>query len=350
MRFSAKPTAGTEDGDTQIVLTVTASEAVTGDQTVQLNLDGLTSTAAGADFNALTASTIKILDGQTTGFVTLTVKDDEIVEGSETANFFITSPSPGIVLSTVASETQAAVTITDNENLQVNLKLTTGATVSEAGITVITLTAEATQAVQGDQAFALNLSGSASTADFVAEGAGGLLPTSITIPNSQRKGIISFSVKDDALVEWLETATFTISQPTATPGIELGSVVSHSFDIVDNDFPVVSLDLSTATASEAGRTTITVKPTVSEAVRGTQSVELELTGAISAADFTGALPPSLTILDGATTGTPFTITVADDVLIEGLETGAFKLKNPSAGLTLDANPNYGLTIADNDFP
>lgn len=100
----------------------------------------------------------------------------------------------------------------------VNLSVssTTG---TETGTTIITVTATASSAVSGDQTVNLGVSGTGITAsDYY------LSKNTITIAHGQTSGSVSFIVADDAIVEGTETATLTISTPSA--GISLGATTS----------------------------------------------------------------------------------------------------------------------------
>ena len=107
--LSATPLSGTEAGSTQIVLTVTASAAVTGDQSVALGLSG---SATAADFVGGLPASITILDGERVGSATVTVADDSLVEGTETATFRVSTPSDGVQL---GGATTVSVALTDND-------------------------------------------------------------------------------------------------------------------------------------------------------------------------------------------------------------------------------------------
>ena len=111
VNLSVSSTTGSEAATSVITVTATASQAVVGNQTVNLAVTGTGITAG--DYN-LSNTTITILNGQTTGSVTFTVVDDVLVEGTETATLTISSPSAGITLGTPTSRT---ITITDNDNL-----------------------------------------------------------------------------------------------------------------------------------------------------------------------------------------------------------------------------------------
>ncbi|MCA9050831.1 MAG: hypothetical protein KDA89_18965, partial [Planctomycetaceae bacterium] len=85
----------TEVDQTVITLTATSTRAVVGDQTVTVTISGTGITAS--DYT-LSTTTITILDGQTSGTVTVTINTDTLIEGPETLVATLTSPSAGIVL------------------------------------------------------------------------------------------------------------------------------------------------------------------------------------------------------------------------------------------------------------
>ncbi|MDD5275496.1 MAG: ExeM/NucH family extracellular endonuclease [Methylovulum sp.] len=99
---------------------------------------------------------------------------------------------------------------------------------NELGATVITLTATASVPVHSNQTINLAVTGTGITnADYTLSNA------RITIPDSNTKGSVRFTVKDDAIKEGLETATLSINQTSA--GIALGLVTNQSITIADND-------------------------------------------------------------------------------------------------------------------
>ena len=109
----------------------------------------------------------------------------------------------------------------------VSLSVSTN-TATEAGQTVVTVTANASTAVSGDQTVSLSVTGTGITAgDYT------LSSSTITIPNGTASGSVAFTVVDDAIVEGTEVATLTISNPSS--GITLGSPVSRTISIIDND-------------------------------------------------------------------------------------------------------------------
>ncbi|WP_143046471.1 choice-of-anchor I family protein [Trichormus sp. NMC-1] len=130
--------------------------------------------------------------------------------------------APDVPFSSAAFAIGAGGT-TPTVNLSVSSNIGT-----EVGTTVITVTATASSAVSGNQTVNLGVSGTGITAsDYY------LSNTTITIPNGQTAGSVSFIVADDAVVEATETAILTFSSPSA--GISLGGTTSQNITITNND-------------------------------------------------------------------------------------------------------------------
>ncbi|WVL02390.1 hypothetical protein Dongsha4_05135 [Cyanobacterium sp. Dongsha4] len=128
--LSVSSNTGSEDGQTVITVTATASSAVSGNQTVSLGVSGTGITTG--DYS-LSNSTITIPDGSTTGTITFTVQNDALVEGTETAILTISNPSAGILLGT---NTNRNITITDNDTAGVIINQSGGnTTLTEGGAT-----------------------------------------------------------------------------------------------------------------------------------------------------------------------------------------------------------------------
>ena len=331
--LSVSANAGTEADQTVITVTATASQAVDGDQTVDLGVSG--TGIANTDY-ALSNVTITISDGATTGMVTFTIQDDADIEGDETATLTISNPSAGATLGTTTTQN---VTITDNDFPNVELSVSANAG-TEADQTVITVTAKASQAVDGDQTVDLGVSGTGITGtDYT------LSNTAITILDGATTGTVTFTIQDDADIEGDEAATLTISNPSA--GVILGTTTTQNVTITDNDFPTVELSVSANAGTEAAQTVITVTATTSQTVDGDQTVDLGVSGAgITNTDYTLS-NATITIPDGATTGI-VTFTIQDDADIEGDETATLTINNPAAGLTLGATTTQSISIIDND--
>jgi CSLREA domain-containing protein len=113
--------------------------------------------------------------------------------------------------------------------------------------------------------------------------------------------------------------------------------------------PVVNLSVSTSAGSEAAATVVTVTATASDPVVGPQTVSLGVSGTnITAGDYTLS-NSTITILNGATTGS-VTFTVVNDSVYEGTETATLTISTPSSGIALGATTTQNVTITDNDAP
>ncbi len=230
---------GSEAAATVVTLTATASAAVAGDQTVNVDVSGSGITAG--DY-VLSATTITIASGATSGVVTFTIVDDADSEGPETANLALSGPSAGIVLGSPSSR---PLLIEDNDAPpQVNLSLsaTSG---SEAAATTIIISATATQPVVGDQTVLLSVAGSGITASDYW-----LSNTLITIRSGQTSGSVTFTINDDAAVEGAESALLSIGSPSS--GVTLGTTTSASLSIANHDGSLLTKvgSATSATASE----------------------------------------------------------------------------------------------------
>ncbi|BAZ07476.1 esterase-like activity of phytase family protein [Calothrix sp. NIES-3974] len=99
---------------------------------------------------------------------------------------------------------------------------------TEAERTVITITAIASTAVSSEQTVDLTVTGGGITAgDYT------LSNTRITIPSGQTTGTATLTIVDDSEVEGTETATISITNPSA--GLTLGTTTSQNITIIDND-------------------------------------------------------------------------------------------------------------------
>lgn len=222
----------------------------------------------------------------------------------------------------------------------VNLSVSSN-TGTEAAASVITVTATASAAVTGDQTVSLGISGT-----NITGGDYNLSNATITILSGATTGSVTFTVVDDAVAEALEMAVLTISNPSA--GITLGSTLTQSIDITDNDvaLPTVDLSVSSNAGSEAAANNITVTATASAPVTGNQTVTLGVTGGgITGFDYTLS-GTTITILSGQTTGT-VTFKIRNDAEPEGTETAVLTINNPSAGISLGTTTTQNVAIADN---
>ncbi|MFM8332577.1 MAG: ExeM/NucH family extracellular endonuclease [Candidatus Methylumidiphilus sp.] len=297
------------------------------------------------DFNSPNlAAAVGALDGNAAGnrtAVSSTISSLSIANGAtfwiRWTDFDISGSDDGLAVDDFSLTPNGTV---GNPTVNLSVSANTG---SEAGATVITVTATASAAVTSDQTVSLAVTGTGITADDYS-----LSNATLTIPSGQTTGSVTFTVVDDALVEGTETATLTISNPSS--GVTLGSTVAQNVTITDNDVPpapTVNLSVSSNSGSEATATAITVTATAAFAVSGNQTIDLGVTGTgITAGDYSLS-NTTITIPSGLTSGS-VTFTVVDDALVEGAETATLTISNPSSGVTLGSTVAQNITITDND--
>ncbi|WP_375562299.1 T9SS type A sorting domain-containing protein [Bernardetia sp. OM2101] len=350
VNLSVSSNTGSEAAATAITVTATASSAVTGDKTVDLNVTGTGITVG--DYT-LSNSTITILDGQTTGFVTFTVVDDALAETTETASLSISNPSSGIALGTTTTQD---ITITDNDDNDICTDAAiatcgntyTGTTVGKGNDTPATCdTGSGTgggvwyKIVGNNQRVTVSTCGGTTNFD-----------TKLRVYSGSCAGLVCVTGNDD------DCGTASTVNFDAFTGTDYYILV-HGWDTSEGNysmsvncvpFPTVNLSVSSNTGSEAAASAITVTATASSAVTGDQTVNLAASGTgITAGDYSLS-NTTITILDGQTTGTA-TFTVVDDALSEGTETATLTISNPSSRVTLGATTTQDIVITDNDlFP
>lgn len=140
-----------------------------------------------------------------------------------------------LVANTIEDESNNAISTTQSATFSTPLP-TVSLSVSnnvgtEAGTTNITVRATASTTVNGDQTVNLGVAGTNITSGDYA-----LSSTTITILNGQSTGTVSFTVINDVLTENTEAAILTISNPSS--GIILGTTISQSIIIIDNETPL----------------------------------------------------------------------------------------------------------------
>jgi autotransporter-associated beta strand protein len=112
---------------------------------------------------------------------------------------------------------------------------------------VVTLTATASQAVNGDQTVTIVVSGLGITTDDYT-----LSSTTITIPDGETTGTGTFTIQNDSAVEGPEAAAISIV--ASSSGIGPGATVSQEIAIIDNNIADFTVSKSDATVSESGTT------------------------------------------------------------------------------------------------
>ena len=169
----------------------------------------------------------------------------------------------------------------------------------------------------------------AGTTDYTASGAFRISPNETT-------GVFMVATTDDVLVEGDETFTVTLAASGTLPdGVTLGTPVTATGTITGNDGATVSIANASADEGEAVAFTVSLSAVASADVVLSWSTADDT--AIAGTDYTAQTSGTVTIAAGATTNT-FTVTTADDALVEGDETFTVTIAgtNLPTGVTLGA--------------
>lgn len=206
-------------------------------------------------------SSVLIPFGQVSATFPIDVFDDLILDGTQTVTFTASAP--------LFVDGEATLDVTD-ATVEVNLEVDT-MSATEAGQTVVTVTARTVGPAVGDQTFGLAVTGAGITAgDYV------LGDSTLTIGDGQTTASTTFTVVDDAIVEAL-TEVATISLTNLPVGLAAGGTPTQSIAITDNDSATLSIDDVTLDEGDTGVTTFTFTVTLDTAVDTAVSVDYSTT-------------------------------------------------------------------------
>ena len=359
--LSASPSTAEEGGE-ETEITVTAafsegSEAPAEDVTVSISAAGGGDTPASADdYTPVEAFDVTIPAGETSGTAafTLTVTDDNTVEGNETITITGTTPTAAV---TAVNSTD--ITIEDNDDSPTEITLTASPhTINEDDEpTETTVTAAFPQdsaVLTEDTTVTVSAAGAgdnpASADDYTP-----IEAFDVTITAGETSGTATFTltVTDDNTVEGNETITLTGTTPTAA----ITAVNSTNITIEDNDDSPTEITLTASPHTineddEPTETTVTAAfPQDSAVLTEDTTVTVSAAGAgdnpASADDYTPIEAFDVTITAGETSGTAtFTLTVTDDNTVEGNET--ITLTGTTATAAITAVNSTNITIDDDD--
>ena len=378
----ATTSSATEAGGSQTVGVVTLSITGTGSGTFALGT-GISITAditrtggtatSGTDFTAFGTQTVTFNGGALTGATqngTLTVTEDVLLETAETVILTLGNLG-GSTVSKSLGNTSNTTTISDNESATLDIAATSS--VAEAGgsqtVGVVTLTITGT----GSGTFAI-ATGLSITADVTQSGGTATSGTdystfgtqTVTFGAGTTTGATrntALAVTEDVLLEGSETVGLTLGNLGGSAVAKSLGTTSNTTTISDNESATLAI-AATSSATEAGgaQTVGVVTLTITGTGSGTFALGsgISLTAdvtqtsgtAISGTDYTAFGTQTVTFNAGASTGATrnTTLTVLEDVLLEGSETVGLTLGNLSTNSTSTAlgNTSNTTTISDNE--
>ena len=297
------------------------------------------SAVSGTDYAAVSAFTVTIQDGQTSGTATLSFDPtgDGLYEGNETV--ILTGTATGLTADT------ATLTITDDDTAPtaVTLSLNPIAVGESAAATAVTVTASLNNSpLPTATTVTVSVTGGSAVSgtDYAAVSA-----FTVTIPDGQTSGTatLSFDPTGDGLAEGDETV---ILSGSAT-GLDAGTA---TLTITDDDAAPTAVTLSLnpiAVGESAAATAVTVTASLNNSPLPTATtVTVSVTGgsAVSGTDYAAVSAFTVTIPDGQTSGTA---TLSFDPTGDGLAEGDETVILSGSATGLDAG-TATLTITDDD--
>ena len=342
------------------MLTVTATLAETAAANVVIPVRAAAGGTAVAGDYSLSAASITVLSGETTGTLTLTATDDAIDEPAETLRLELgtlpTGYSPG-------TTTSVEVSIGDNDPTAVTLSRSPGATAVEG--TTVTYTVALGRALSTGESLVVPLtfstgSGTATRGTDYTLACPTTLPTGVTCANlNSGNAAVTFTGGDAAAASVNIVVTLIadgVSETSSeTINIGLGSLGSGATG-VDNAGVLTVEDptATTVTLTVSGDGEViegdTLTLTVSLVPAATANVTIGLRAAAgstaTADDYT--LAASVTIASGSSSGTVMFTAVRDDVAEDSGETLVLELGTLPVDYVAGDPDSVTITIADPD--
>ncbi len=321
------------------VLTITRTGGTAGAVNVNytVGVPGDTATGGGVDYS-VSAGTVSFSNMEGSRQLLIPTVNDSAPESPETFTVTITNAAPGLVGGT---NNTAVVTIQDNDAAGISVAPTSGLVTSESG-------AQATFAVQLNTQPTANVT-IGLTSSNLAEGTVSPPSLTFTTGNWSTPQTVTVTGVNDLSVDGNIPYTIITAPATSTDGNYNNlNAADVSVTNLDNDgagqFQFAS---GTYSVSEAG-VSVTLFVNRINGSAGTVTVDYATSSgtATSGADFT-ATAATLTFGAGVTQ-MPITVTILQDLLVEGAETFNVTLSNGSAGTSIvGTNPSV-VTIVDDD--
>jgi|AGSF01.1.fsa_nt_gi Calx-beta domain. len=218
--------------------------------------------------------------------------------------------------------------------------------VNEDGTPVAAVTVTRTGSSVGTASATVNLTNGTATAPGDYNNA----PISVNFANGDTAAkTITIPIVDDTAVEGNETVNLSLTNPTGTSRVTLGTQSTATLNIADND-STLQFSAPTFNVNEDGTTSAAVTVTrtrhrTTGRARPQSTVNLTNGTATAPGDYTNtAIPVNFAIGDSTKT---VTIPIVNDTLVEGTETVNLTLGSPT-GATIGTQNTATLNIVDND--
>ncbi len=318
----AATTNGVEGASpTNGLFTVTQSAASGTDTDVSYTISG--SADSGTDFTAL-SGTVRILQGQTTATIPVSVLNDATVEATETLTIMltgITAGDAGIVVD--AANDDDAITIADDDT----------ATFTVGNVTVNEGDSTATFSISLDNPIDTAANIDVSYGGGTATGGGTDYDSTTDVAMftaGSTAQTVSVAITTDNIVELDETFTVSLAVNSGTALGDRNVVTSDQATGTINNDDTAVLSISDVSLNEDGTFTFTVTSTnpSSQNLTGTINTADIASEAAAGTDYTAISGGTFTITgDSSDTTDTFTVTVNDENIVEDDETFNVNLTN-----------------------
>ncbi|MEO9964284.1 MAG: YHYH protein [Reichenbachiella sp.] len=208
---------GTEDGDA-VIFTINliddSGDAVTNETGSAVSADvTFSGTSDADDFDTDFVSTVSIDDGESSTTIELDVTDDDEIEEDETLIITLSDPSEGTL-----ETASASATITDNDELAIDISTVTTQNGAEGGDDIIFTISlldpdgnDYTNDTGDDITVDIEFSGTATYSKDIYDD----MASSVSIADGASNTTLTLSVQEDGLVESTEDLVLTLSNPSA---------------------------------------------------------------------------------------------------------------------------------------
>jgi len=335
--------AGTDGGFT---ISLPSGITVSEDITVTYSISG--TAAEGTDYTALTGTAV-IPAGQGAVSIPVEVRDDQLIEQTETVIVTLTGGSSDNF--TFTGTGGATVEIADDESADPANRVLTVTNDGDAAEPTsnggFTISLPAGIAVSEDVTVVYAISGTAAAGDdYIA------ITGAITIPAGQNRVTVPVTVTDDQVIEAMETVVMTLVGGSSKNFTFIGTG-STTVDIADDEGAVpANLELSIGKAADGaepgtdGGFTISLPAGI--AVSEDVTVVYAISGTAAAGDDYIAITSAITIPAGQNR-VAVPVTVTDDQVIEVTETLVITLAGgSSASFTFTGEGSATVDITDDE--
>jgi len=336
LQFSGSSFSVNEDGTPITTVTVTRTGSSAGAVSATVTLADGTATAPGDYANTPIAVNFAAGDN-TPKTVNIPIVNDTLVEGTETVNLTLGSPTGN---TTIGTQSTATLGIVDNDSsLQFSAPVFG---VNEDGTPVAAVTVIRNGSSAGAVSANVNLTNG--TAIAPGDYTGTPIPVNFADGDSTPKTVI-IPIVNDTLVEPTETVNLSLVGPTGNATI--GTQSTATLNILDND-STLQFSAPTFRVNENGIAVAAVTVTRTGSTIGAVSASVNLAdGTATAADYTNT-PIPVNFADGDNTPKVVNIPIINDTLFEGTETVNLSLVSPTGNATIGTQSTATLNIADND--